>query len=1289
MAIERGDVEAAVGKVIPTTTNFARGADATESPDSYYAQMASALLSAIHSDDTAVFYLAYLAAARLGSDVEAALALTEALLSEGGLRALENPEHARVTTTAGLSRARGSLARLDAHVVTGSFADEQVAAFRKEVRDYLSSKVAPNIKNGGSRTAARALVRGVLPALEDAVQRLQGGKDRVRASVSEAAALDLRTLISARVSYACSTLLRQMEEELPQLNDDEQAARMESLAAELAAAYAAMGTVGVSKSPIGTVVTGPRDDGFTEKTYKAAVGTASVSPPDAVLAGFSGRIHVSPRLVGTAGQAQDDADDDGLTPYFKDLSVADWTATEVTPGDTLFTYATGANHRVLSIETARLRVAPEMPVSVSGTKWFIVEDPPGTYFEDPDINFWRKYETGRTASTVVASGTRGYYPRKVLASGTGTHVLLSGAAGESDPWADDDGASGPGVFFGPLFSVAGTSWLSDGVSPGWVWSNKAGTLDPVKQVLDDQNLLVTTSFASGPAPTWALLRWADNSEVLKESGAGFLSRGSLAGLTLQIYGGSANDGDYSIDGVLTDEALRLDSSLVHETGEEWRVLVPGNELVDESATFLSWGIVAGDVFHISGNAYVVDAVLSQTRIRFTTAWAEADYALGELWVRYVRESESRVFSQDDGVDLSDVSPVINGYPAVLTVDSEVVAFSRPTPGDAASLDLRAWRPYNEAPGLEWALRAGDWTDRLGDLDASPFGDVPVGTTIALWPGTSREQRVHVVEVFGPDEVRVSGRVPQGEIGIPYAIYDPVYPRHELLYEGARYPIGSIVDGRLKLSRTMPPTVGVGLSYFIVEPSSTVTSNRLSDIEGARQYDGTTGFGAELIGTELKINSFPVRRTEITGVLDLDEDGLNETLVVKQQFEVGRSKVPYEVWAEVEGTTSVVRFPGTAVGASAGDFVAVWSQPPVRQVVSESASGGSVGLEVQEALSGGLSDLLVVVTRGGSSAYAQWLLFDHLLTSAPVPDPSFLTISAFVARAFQDGGLEGDPVAAGGLVSVRNDGDNDDLTPLLDLDVDLQAAGGRYGDLLTLTHSGGAKSRHYLQAVEGSRATLVPELDVAAVVVSWFAERTSISEALWRVYGIDRSLRFLLSILQAYDVDPSPTVQASLALLAESGLDRAVDTLREGNLPGLSRLSRAAASYIGNAAKAVREAGQSLDGSERPRASSEGTTTPLGSLTGAHRSVGLAARQLNDADHARRVSEVSPEDERNRAVYELTGTPVTDAVSEQSDVLPWIAQTGSKKDRLIRDVEAAVASLRYIVDHPDEYEEVSE
>jgi hypothetical protein len=1296
VAIDREAVTAAVGKVLPSASNFARDSRAGESPDEYYAQVSSAVLTALHADPEAVFYLAYLAATRLNSDVAAVLTLTDALLSDGGLRALENAPHARLVSTAGLSAARANLARLDANTVTGNFAVEQVQQFRDAIREYIASAVAPNLRNGGSRTAARVVVQALLPALESGLASLPEGKAAVSSVVSAGAALDLRTLISARVSVACAEVIRQIEAELPAINDERQAARMAGIAAELAATYAAIGSVGNAVSPLGAVVSGPRSDGYTESAFKAAKGLAAVAPPAAILAGFNGRIYVDPLATGTGGLATDDVDGDQTTPQFADASVADWKVLGVEVGHTLFTYATGVGHRIVGLGPPGLdpgdpatfvRVSPEVPLSVTGTKWFVSEEPPGTYFEDPDVAYWQKYEHGQTPSTVLSSGTRGYYPRTIESSGSAaTRVIAAGTAGVGDPWFLSGFVPASIQIPGTVFLATGAAFLTSGVQPGWILElgdAPTYTKRAILYALTEEYLALALGAPVNVYPDWRVVRWGTtNDQVLEEAGANFIGRGVEVGMRVDIYISGSNAGTYTITEVLSDDAIRLDAPLVHETGMGWRILLPDDELIDAAATFLSYGIGPGTLLHVGAVTYSVDAVISQTRLRLSGTWAQTDFINGDAWLVYRSETATAVFRQADGTDLSSTPPVVNGYPVTLTVGGVVRPFKGPLAGDVAAMTLRAQVAYYDVPDLAWSLLAGDWTDRLSDTVDSPFGDLAPGTTLVLWPGAPTERKVQILEVYGSSSVRVSGPIPQGMTEVPYAVYSPVYPRHELLYEGARYPISSIVNGRLRLSKLLPAASGVGLTYFVVEPTSVTTSNLLSDEAGALAYD-PAGFGAELVGTLLKVNSTPVYKVTITGVADLDNDAVNETLVTKQQFLSGRSKVPYEVWAEIEGRTTSLRFPGAAVGAQAGDYAALWSFPAVQTVVSETAGSGFTEVVLSGVIPAGIEAQLAVVTRGGSPEFARWVLFDSLLTAAPLPGANLTTLGAFVARAFLDGGGAGDVVAAGGVITVRNDGDDDDLTPLLVLDVDVGAGGARYGDLITLTHAGGASSRHYLASVTGAAVSVVPELDVASVVASWTMQRTSISEALFRVYGIDQQLRYLSSLLAAYTVSPSKAVAAALALLVESGLDRAADALRAGSLPGLASLSRSAASYLGNATSAVRSAGGSLDGASRGRV----TASSLGSLSGAHAAVARAAEALGVDEGARTVAALSPEDERNRAVFALVGETVTGVVSEQDPTLPWLASTGTKKDRVNRDIEAAKAALQYVVDHPDEFEEV--
>jgi hypothetical protein len=1048
---------------------------------------------------------------------------------------------------------------------------------------------------------------------------------------------------------------------------------MKQTLSDLSAAYAVLGQLGQSAPSVGEVVTGPRSDLVTEIVHKGVVGIGQVTPPGSILTGAHGRIHVDPLLTGTGGVSYSDG---GFTDPAVNLSGV--------PVDAfLALLGSGTVHRVTAAGAARLDVSPALPIPQPTTRWFVSTDAPGLQFKDTTRDFWQAFTGGETASTIIASGTTGLFPPRVLASGVVTARIIDSTHGE--PWPYE--RSGSAGLVGPSTSEVTLASLLQtwGVSTGWglflhgASLNPAGELRTIRAVLSETDLTVSSAFsATSIISSWAVYRWATIAQVLGDTTVSLLDAGIQPGWSVYVDG----TGPYIVGSVLDDHTLRLTASQPsHATGISWYVLLPTDEVYDASATFQSSGIVAGSVLHINGTPFTVAEVISQTRLRLTTPWTQSSPS-GDAWFWYESTDLTRLFEQRDGADLSAVAPVMGGEPVTLEISGDVVPFLRPS--GTTSLDLARSVPVVGTPGLPWSLRRGDGTLRLSDFVNAPFAGLGVGTRLVVFPGTAESVEVRIDQVLNPAEVLVSRPLPQGRSSITYAVYDPVYPGHELVYAGLRYQISTILDGRLHLAKPLPFSAGIDLPYFIVESGAPAESHALFDPVGALSYD-PAGFDDDLVGATVRLNASPATSARVVVVADSDLDGVNDTLVLDVFLPSGLKSVGYQVWVEAEGSTPKVSLPGV-IPTPTGSVLSLWSPRVDGAVLGASVGGGSTTLTLQRVVSSGLEDVLGVLTRGGAPSYGLWLLFAHLLDAVELPDTRLRRLSATTAKAIEDRGVAGALILTGVTATLLDDGDGDATTPRARLSA--PATGVRVGDRLTL----GVGLVTYVTSVEGAYVSFGPEIDINAVLTTCEVHRTSVSEAIYEATAVRDAVTPILDACAGFTVTPSASVRAAVALLVDNGLDRSVDKLRAGDLPGLATASRTAATYAGHAADSARGVGRDL-ASPDAYADTHNVATGdgyalLGQLDATHQTIGQAAEALRADEITRSIAAASAEDARNRAVYSLTGETVSGSVSEQDPTLPWIAQTGSAVDRVNRVAENVKATLQYILDHPDEFEEIT-
>jgi hypothetical protein len=602
----------------------------------------------------------------------------------------------------------------------------------------------------------------------------------------------------------------------------------------------------------------------------------------------------------------------------------------------------------------------------------------------------------------------------------------------------------------------------------------------------------------------------------------------------------------------------------------------------------------------------------------------------------------------------------------------------------------------------WELWRGLTTDVFKDTTNSPFASAAVGDMIRLDPTGTPTDHV-IIEVVSSSEVKIAPDLAAGQTGLTYVIFDSVKPGMELITGATRSLIVDIVDENvLKLATPLQASVGTGLTWFVVNLGTDISSSRLVDRDSS--FLAANGFGTVisgvptpaswLTGAVVRVNGIEAK---VEGVSDLDGDLVCEAVILSEALPLNAAKLSYEVLNFEDHKTEFFKSGEDLSTAVAGDLLTVWGTDGVFEVVSSDTTY----VEVTPRLPAELTAQTFAIVRSGTESWGRYLIFKDLLDALSL-NPELDQLKLYLAEVVADFGgetkVEVVAVTAGGTLI---DDDGDATTDVLEIprEASIQAGDQVFLDLSTdgEVFSYVKSAVHLDPAV--STLTLHHEFTLAQTVTEHQVVRNSVSYVLAEVIDRKAEVEAVQAVLSNFSVEKSPGIKDVEEVFTQLGMDKALDTLKAGDLDVVTALPKEEASYAASAAKAVNDFGRL----NAPAGTADGTSDPF--LTGPKEkqsggsspqtfvaqdgkfriALGDLSAFLRAEARTQEASDTSLDDMIARSLYALNRELIGTFISDKDPTLPWIDVTGSRKDRIIRIQEAAKTALTYIIDNPTSLE----
>jgi len=1322
MSISRDDVREAVERYIPRTANFARSADLGElNREEVFDRLLHIVLSALLVDPDAVFFSVYLSTQRLLQDIQVALDALIDLDSIDQLRGISPLPPIRLEDLSKLEDAQSSLIGMSAALVDNLFGINQFNAFSEDITSFLVESVVPNVLNGGNNEKSSAAIRGSLQKVADAWDAVLERRAQIPTAVEEYENLDLRVQVSSTVISSIREKIIELRTTLPTLATTEHGKQSEQILVDLAAAVASLRVIALSPTPFGQQILGPLDDGYTDAEYLLTEGTATIEPLRPLLKGDDGKLFFDSVLVSSAGQTVTDGDD--FTAEFTDPDVSDFT-TVVSAGQFLTLVNSGERFQLNAVVAAALTLDGETRhLAASPQRYVVTETPPGTFFRSLETDFWDEYTGGRTASTVLLSGTNGSWVRidKVVGS-DGRNIKAQGTAGVARPFKAEGGfglQDGGGTAFLDVTTPA--AFLSDGVLPGdhllVDGANATGNPYTVLSLVAEEALFVVETF---PGPGDFSSDWiveeadADHLFVVDED---VFERGVVVGDVIFFL---------NVGPILTAEITEIRGVNLlltdfffdeNQAGIEWEIRYSDLLFISDTANFLSNNVVPGDILEVQGvEDYTIVSVDSQTQL---TVDPEIDsFFVGKNFLVYPDPTITTKFVQTDvDFEAHGIGAFFEGVQVILNAETGDLNVVRLDPDDPVQA-LRVETPVSvDAGPLNWTLRAGDETDLFND-PSGPFANYEAGDIIVYRPGTVDERRVGIQEVLGPQSVRLAGTLPQGEVDIPYAVISVCKGGVQLIVSGRRHSVISVVDRHtLQVQPPLALTIGKDVEFLIVRSGSTPLAYHLVD-EVTAQTFGVQGFPASIVGSDFELMSGQQVKGRVTARVDANDDTRFESFNITAQLRIGQRKAAYRLRTLLSNTTNKFKTDSSSPLPAAGDILTVWGQARTFEILEVALVGSDIVLTIDGLLPARLEEQSFVVVRGGSRNHGRFLLLQQkLATLAQDDDTSSLRLA--VAEVLLDFGSNTQPIAAGVGADLTFDEDGDGLTDTITVSTATFVTDGvEFGHRVDVVYPGPTSRRSYvIEVVSETVLKVDPAVPVSVTPLAWAIVRSSVSNALDDVLQLRTQMEDLQEIVNLYVVEQNATVLNALNMLKKHRMDRAIDLFYDGQLAEFVAMESTDSSYASQARSSIQTVGAATTPSEDVVSSSSQQVSSGNNLSGVDPVTGKAApsstfasatqsqaigtdevetrialskavTELVADEQIRSMLTLSLDEARNRGIYELNGEIQSGVISDQDSTLPWLDKTGSVKDRLIEKAQAAMDAIQYMLDHPDEFDDVA-
>jgi len=662
VAITNETIQAAVEQFLPRTANYAYDSKTGEKDlEVLFRRIMQVLLTALLLDDDAIFYVVYLAVQRLRSQATDLIDDLETLQGTTMLRAIKSGRTTKVTDFSKLERARKSLARIRSRLAAGGgFSSSHFESFKADLMEFLSSQVTDKLI-GRNRVILEAEIKAEMASLKTSWADLLERKGHLFDVITEFQAVDLKSKVSLDVATLAEDQLASLQAGMETASASSQAEQAESIILVGVAAKAALAIVNDAPNPFGETICGPLEDGHTESSYLTRLGHARPEPMKLIARGFSGKLLLGTLLASTAGTLTDDEDDDGLTPLLDDLTVDFTTVAEV---GMFITFAkVGRSHRVTAVSATQLTLFPEVPLALSDTRYVLTRSAPGALFQDvsgaledeagnPIAAFWTT-GTGSTGSTTIASGISGEFVGITRGHDTdGRNAKAYGTAGETHPtkWLNTTGLIQEVM----ISSTTGTFRDSSATSAS-SYDLEDASFDFTTENLETRSVVENLSGALYPGTYYLKVVYDTTRIVLMD----------IDENNIQFSSGS-------------------------ETGITYEIRRPDDVLSDDYATFLSSGVVSGDVLTVlSAGTYIIDDVLSETDLTVEDLFGVTEETMNVVY-SIERSDADYVFTDAaasfiaDGVEAGNTIVIDGVFYEVATVESSTTLTVTTAFGGSAS-----------------------------------------------------------------------------------------------------------------------------------------------------------------------------------------------------------------------------------------------------------------------------------------------------------------------------------------------------------------------------------------------------------------------------------------------------------------------------------------------------------------------------------------------------------------------------------------------------------------------------
>ena len=703
--------------------------------------------------------------------------------------------------------------------------------------------------------------------------------------------------------------------------------------------------------------------------------------------------------------------------------------------------------------------------------------------------------------------------------------------------------------------------------------------------------------------------------------------------------------------------------------------------------------------------------------------------------------------ETDGVDVAShelvlTTGVLAGIAYGLTsVDSEIqltfTAGPGPT-GDEIGFEIRP----KLVAGVDWEIRYSDTSRQFSTVllpifTADSVGDVIVFDYLGISGTLQFRSRIDTVYTSGI--VWLADGFLQGAGVSGFQVIPEIRKGMELVAASRTYDIVKVVDGQtLQVDPKLPNSLGTNVDWQILRSTAqSKVVSRIIDPTGAAAYDAVNGFTTALKGLRVDITVTSPLQTSFSRPFDADNDGFAEGFQVSSEIPLGSRGVAYRILSSTENISDTFTVPLLAgSGAALGDVLTLWDDEGVHTI---SDFSGPTGLIVEPPIAANLVSTNYVVTSGGGEAYGEYLLLADNDSRVDLDaDTELLRLRA--AEVLIEFGTIVVAIDSGSAGLIDGDTDADGLGgSFSDVGADFSAA--EVGDRLTVTYADTSTGVSFLsRVIDSTSARIDPELPVEAAL-TWVLERNSVSATLNESARLRRQMEALRDVLAGYDIATNATVAGVLDLMQEQRLDRMVDLLYDGDISLLLNVSQPDSSYATSARSAIQTAGASTTSTDvlsnnvagsdpaltAARTSNTGTSTagqaaaagtdaaltiddilaatppgysPISSTNSTTSTsagnideevevrVALAKgiNDIADDELLRSLSFRTFEESRNRAIYELSGEVESGVISDTDPTLPWVAQTGSARDRIYARYQKVRAAIQYMIDHPGEFDD---